>query len=70
MQIVSTGDNLHEMSNPVFRESRKNKKITNLSSADFADSMVRAENRDEMQSDIGEARYQIITLSQAIKTIG
>ena len=35
MQIVSSGDNLHEMSNPVFLEKKK-KKITNMNSAEFA----------------------------------
>ena len=35
MQIVSIGDNLHEMSNPVFWEKIK-KYIVNLSSAELA----------------------------------
>ena len=34
MQIVSIGDNLHEMSNPVLGKNKKN--ITNLSSAEYA----------------------------------
>ena len=34
MQIVSNGDNLHEMSNPVSGESKKN--IINLPSAELA----------------------------------
>ena len=38
MQIVSLGDNLHEMSNPIFR--RKYGNIISLSSAEFAHSMV------------------------------
>ena len=33
MQIVSIGDNLHEMSDPIFWENKKN--IINLSSAKF-----------------------------------
>ena len=33
MQIVSVGDNLHEMSNPIFSEKKK-KKYFKLSSAD------------------------------------
>ena len=33
MQIVSNGENLHEMSNPVFGEKRK--KYFNISSADY-----------------------------------
>ena len=33
MQIVSNGDNLHEISNPVFMENKRN--IINLSSAEF-----------------------------------
>ena len=39
MQIVSTGDNLHEMSNPVFRENKKN--INNLPSAYLAQKVVK-----------------------------
>ena len=35
MQIVSFGDNLQEMSNPVFWEKKK-KNIINLSSAELA----------------------------------
>ena len=38
MQIVSFGDNLHEMSNPIFLEKRKEK--SHLSSAESAYSMV------------------------------
>ena len=38
MQIVSIGDNLHEMSDPVFwknlEKKKKKKKITNLLSAE------------------------------------
>ena len=34
MQTVSNGDNLHEMSNPVFWKNKKN--FIHLSSADFA----------------------------------
>ena len=43
MQIVSSlGDNLHEISKPVFSEKKKNKKnIFNSSSAEFAQGMVR-----------------------------
>ena len=37
MQIVSKGDNLHEMSNPVFWENKK-KNITILSPAELAQS--------------------------------
>ena len=39
MQIVSNGDNLHEMSNSVFRENKKN--IINLLSAELAQSTVK-----------------------------
>ena len=39
MQIVSNGDNLHEMSNPVFWENKKN--IINLSSAELAQKSVK-----------------------------
>ena len=37
MQIFSNGDNMHEMSNPVFWD--KEKKINNLSSAEIAQSV-------------------------------
>ena len=36
MQIVSNGDDLHEMSNPVFWENKKN--VTYLSSAELGKS--------------------------------
>ena len=39
MQIVSIGDNLHEISNPVFWENKKN--IINLSSAELAQKVVK-----------------------------
>ena len=39
MQIVSFGDNLHEMSNPIFLESREN--IINLPSAELAQKVVK-----------------------------
>ena len=39
MQIVSNGDNLHEMPNPVFWENKKN---ISLSFAEFAHRMVKA----------------------------
>ena len=38
MQIVSLGDNLHEVSDPISRINKKN--IISLSSAEFAHSMV------------------------------
>ena len=38
MQIVSTADNLHEMSSPVFWEHKKN--IVNLSSTHLAQRVV------------------------------
>ena len=38
MQIVSSGDNLHEMADPVFWEKTNKKTIMNLSSAEFAQS--------------------------------
>ena len=40
MQIVSNGDNLHEMSIPVFLEKKK-KNIINLSSAELAPRVVK-----------------------------
>ena len=39
MQIVSSGDNLHEMSDPVFWENKKN--IINLPSAENAQRVVK-----------------------------
>ena len=36
MQIVSSGDNLHEMSNSVFWKKKNKKNITNLSFAEFS----------------------------------
>ena len=41
MQIVSNGDNLHEMPNPVFWEKIK-KNITSLSPAELANRLVKA----------------------------
>ena len=38
MQIVSYGDNLHEMSKPISGKTKEN--ISNLSSVEFAHSMV------------------------------
>ena len=38
MQIVSYGDNLHEVSDPIFKEDIKN--VINLSSAESAHSVV------------------------------
>ena len=42
MQIVCNGDNLHEMSNPVFLEKwdKYNQFVINLSSAEFAERVV------------------------------
>ena len=36
MQIVSNGDNLHEMSNPEFLGKKKKKNVINLLSAELA----------------------------------
>ena len=41
MQIVSSGDNLHEMSKPIFWKIKNVKGIFNLSSAEFAQRVVR-----------------------------
>ena len=48
MQIVSSGDSLHEMSKPILLEKKQNKKKTtknktsiNLSSAEFAKRLVK-----------------------------
>ena len=40
MHIVSNGDNLHEMSNPIFW-GKKYENITNLSSAELAQKVVK-----------------------------
>ena len=42
MQIVSIGDNLHEMSNSMFLEKQEN--IVNLSSAELAQRAVKDPN--------------------------
>ena len=42
MQIVSSGDNLHDMSNPVFWEKYEN--TANLSSAELAQRVVKAKH--------------------------
>ena len=41
MQIISNGDELHEMSNPVFWKNKRN--AIDLSSAEFAQRMVKVE---------------------------
>ena len=41
MQIVSNGDNLHEMLNPVFWEKKKKKNIAYLLSAELAQRVVK-----------------------------
>ena len=43
MQIVSSGDNLHEMSNPPGKNKKKN--AFNLSSAEWAQSVVKVKVR-------------------------
>ena len=40
MQIISIGDNLHEMSNPILREQNK-KNVINLSSAELAQQVLK-----------------------------
>ena len=40
MQIVSNGDNLHEMSNPVFWEKKNIKNITKMLSAGLTQRVV------------------------------
>ena len=49
MQIVSIGDNLHEMSNLVFLENNKN--IINLSSAEFAKRVVKVKCLQDLSQD-------------------
>ena len=41
MQIVSLGDNLHEMSELIFCEIKKKKNIANLSSTELAQRVVK-----------------------------
>ena len=48
MQIVSNGDNLHEMSNPVSGINMKN--IINLSSAELAQRVVKVKHPFSMIS--------------------
>ena len=43
MQIVSNGDNLHEISNPVFWEKNK-KNVISLSSVEFTQRVVKVNN--------------------------
>ena len=43
MQIVSSGDNLHEISDPVFREKLR-KNIISLSSAELAQMVVKVKS--------------------------
>ena len=43
MQIVSWGDNLHEMSEPIFLENNRN--FINLSSAQLAHKVVKIKGR-------------------------
>ena len=38
---VSSGDSLHEMSNPIFSKKKEKKNITNLSSAELAQRVVK-----------------------------
>ena len=45
MQIVSNGDNLREMSNPVSWGEKKRKDITNLSSAELDKRVVKVQHR-------------------------
>ena len=44
MQIVSSGDNLHEMSEPIFWEKKIRKNIINLSSAELAQCVVKVKS--------------------------
>ena len=48
MQIVSTGDNLHEMSNPVSKKTKKN--IANMLSAAFAQKVVKVKTTEFLTS--------------------
>ena len=45
MQTVSIGDNLHEMSNPVFWLIKNKKKMIYLSSAELAQRVIKAKGR-------------------------
>ena len=50
MQIVPFGDNLHEISNPVFWENKKN--TVNLSSAEIAKRVVKVNEWFSMTNSI------------------
>ena len=45
MQIVSSGDNLHEMTKPIFWKNKEKKNIINLSAAEFAQRVVKVDSR-------------------------
>ena len=65
MQIVSNGDNLHEMSKPVFREKKKKKKnVNNLSFPELAQRDVLHE-MSTLFFFQGKIRKHIINLSSA-----
>ena len=47
MQIVSNGENLHEMSKPVFWENKEN--IINLSPAELAQRVIKVKYRNSLR---------------------
>ena len=62
MQIVSLGDNLHEVSDPIFKENKKREKIICLSSAESAHGMVSV---DDKQCRMGSG-YTLFAIAEHI----
>ena len=62
MQIVSTGDNLHERSNHVFwgKKKKKRKNITNLSSAELAQNVVNIKESD-LETKTASVHHHLLT---------
>ena len=58
MQIVTKGDNFHEMSNPVLGENKKN--ITILSSAELAQKVVKVKGERSDLIVLDKREFQIV----------
>ena len=75
MQILSNGDNLHEISNPFFskKKKKKKKKNNNLSSAELAQRVVKVktiiESRHEKKRIFGVIKIVKSHVSQLIHLI-
>ena len=63
MQIVSIGDNLHEMLNPVFWEKIK-KSITNVSSAELAQKVVKVMSSSDFSLNSGKSNLLPVDVSE------